>query len=112
MRPRTPAVCWQQGALERHLPAWMHSGGRTLTVLPPARVCGCTAVPPAQVTNGLSDALLRASAERAVQAVLMAPLTLQDESAADRLSEKVMTGGWKWAAGARGEGRGAESCTR
>jgi hypothetical protein len=54
----------------------------------------CVAVYCAQVTNGLSDALLRASAERAEQAVLMAPLTLQDESADDRLSEKVMTGAW------------------
>lgn len=67
-------------------------------------MCGCAAAPPVQITNGLSDALLRASAERAVQAVLMAPLTLQDESAADRLSEKVMTGGWNWVAGTRGRG--------
>lgn len=45
-----------------------------------------------QITNGLSDALLRAAAERAVQAVMMAPLTLQDEAADDQLTDKVMTG--------------------
>jgi hypothetical protein len=45
-----------------------------------------------QISNGLSDALLRASAERAVQAVMMAPLTLQDEAADDQLTNKVMTG--------------------
>lgn len=80
-----------------------------LTVLLSARVFGCTAVLLAQVTNGLSDALLRASAERAVQAVLMAALTLQDESAADCLSEKVMTGGWKLATG-RGVREGGTGC--
>jgi hypothetical protein len=45
-----------------------------------------------QITNGLGDALLRASAERAVQAVMMAPLTLQDEAADDQLTDKVLTG--------------------
>jgi hypothetical protein len=46
-----------------------------------------------QMSQGLSDALLRASAEHAAQAILMTPLTaLEDEQEDQRLESKVMTG--------------------
>lgn len=46
-----------------------------------------------QVRDGLNDALLRASAERAAQAILMTPLTMQQQDGEDhRLASKVMTG--------------------
>jgi len=45
------------------------------------------------VRDGLNDALLRASADRAAQAILMTPLTTHDQEDEDhRLASKVMTG--------------------
>lgn len=47
----------------------------------------------AQATDGLNDALLRASAERASQAILMTPLITHDfENEDQRLASKVMIG--------------------
>ena len=52
-----------------------------------------TAFSAMQIRDGLNDALLRASAERAAQAILMTPLTAYDHEAEDRrLAFKVMTG--------------------
>jgi hypothetical protein len=46
-----------------------------------------------QAGAGLNDALLRASAERAAQAILMTPLVSHDYDDEDhRLASKVMTG--------------------
>lgn len=46
-----------------------------------------------QAGNGLNDALLRASADRAAQAILMTPLVSHEYEDEDhRLASKVMTG--------------------
>jgi hypothetical protein len=51
----------------------------------------------AQATDGLNDALLRASAERASQAILMTPLITHDcDNEDQRLAAKVMIGTCWW----------------
>lgn len=55
--------------------------------------CRLLHLPHTQVSNGLNDALRRASAERAAQAVFMAPLSLRDDLPVDDLTAKVLTGG-------------------
>jgi hypothetical protein len=48
----------------------------------------------AQMVDGLNDALLRASAEGAAQAILLSPLATHEEETEDaKLAGKVMTGG-------------------
>lgn len=62
------------------------------SIVPPLvlLVAGCTT----QSAGGLNDALLRASAEHAAQAILMSPLISHDyENEDHRLASRVMTGG-------------------
>lgn len=47
-----------------------------------------------QMVDGLSDALLRANAEYAAQAILLSPLSANEEETEDeKLASRVMTGG-------------------
>jgi hypothetical protein len=46
-----------------------------------------------QMVDGLNDALLRANAEAAAQAILLSPLSAHEEETEDaKLAGKVMTG--------------------
>jgi hypothetical protein len=74
-RPQYPFACNQcKGVLI----------ARTLLLVMSSRV---------QATDGLNDALLRASAERASQAILMTPLITHDfENEDQRLASKVVIG--------------------